>query len=112
MPYAIKEDGSFRAVDETMPLEGDETLYEDIPQWVYDLIEANRIKAELSAVEDSWRISEMEFIADQLIAMEDADPQALPGTERQWRDYRTLVRGWKEGNLDFPNEVNRPVRPT
>jgi hypothetical protein len=111
MPYAIKADWSYRAVDEVMTLEEDETLYGDIPQWVYDRIETNRINAELTGAEDSWRISEMEFIADQLIAMEDDDPEALPGTERQWRDYRTLVRGWKEGHPDFPNAASRPVRP-
>lgn len=111
MPYAIKADGAFRAVDESMTLEEDESLYEDIPSWVYDLTEASRIKIELTAVEDSWRLSEMELIADQLIALEDGDPKALAGTDRQWRDYRILVRGWKEGHPDFPNAVSRPVSP-
>jgi len=111
MPYAIKDDGSFRAVSEDMELQEGETLYEDVPQWVYDLIEANRINAELTAAEDAWRTKEMESIADQLIAMEDDDPEALPGTERQWRDYRTLVRGWKEGHPDFPSAGSRPHRP-
>jgi hypothetical protein len=64
------------------------------------------------AREDAWRAEEMEFIANQLIAMEDSAPDALPGTEQQWRAYRTLIRGWKEGADHFPDQTFRPVRPT
>lgn len=66
---------------------------------------------QLIAIEDTWKLYEMAFIADQLIAMEDGDPGALPGTERNWRDYRTLVRAWKEGAEYFPDQSFRPVRP-
>lgn len=62
--------------------------------------------------EDAWRNSEVEFIADQLLAIEDDDPTALPGTDRQWRDYRIKVRAWKDGgNSDFPYKRLRPTRP-
>ncbi|PAW49429.1 hypothetical protein CKQ80_01120 [Pseudomonas moraviensis] len=44
---------------------------------------------QLGAIEDAWRTEEMEFIANQLIAMEDDAPDALPGTEQQRRAYRT-----------------------
>lgn len=104
MPYAIKPNGALRAVSEDMELFDGEVLYDDIPQWAYDIIQA-------TPIESSWRTSELAVIADQLIAMEDGDPNALPGTDRQWRDYRTLVRGWKEGHPDFPNAASRPVRP-
>jgi len=62
-------------------------------------------------VEDSWRAAEAAFIADQLLAIEDDDPAALPGTDRQWRDYRIKVRAWKEGHPDFPDATKRPTRP-
>ena len=53
----------------------------------------------------------MEFIADQLIALEDVDPDALPGTDRQWRDYRIQVRRWVEGAEGYPAVEWRPCRP-
>jgi len=109
--YAIMPNGSYRAIDEWMELMDGETLYEVVPQWVYDMVEANRIRAEQSAVENAWRMDEVVFITDQLIGMEDGDPSALPGTELQWRSYRTLVRAWKEGAENFPDSSGRPVRP-
>lgn len=60
--------------------------------------------------ETTWRNEEMEFVANQLIAIEDEAPDALPGTLKQWRDYRTKVRLWPEAE-GYPNEVNRPARP-
>jgi hypothetical protein len=66
---------------------------------------------QLVSAEDAWKASEMDFIADQLIAIEDSDPSALPGTERHWRDYRTMVRAWKEGAEHYPDQAFRPVRP-
>lgn len=62
--------------------------------------------------ENEWRTTELLLAADQLLAIEDDDPTALPGTERDWRDYRIKVRVWKEGNVDFPNSDKRPVHPT
>lgn len=64
-----------------------------------------------TAEEDSWRNSELLFAADQLMAIDDDDPNRLPGTDREWRDYRIAVRAWKEGNVDFPNKELRPKRP-
>lgn len=72
---------------------------------------AAEFRAQRVVVEDAWRVAEVIFIADQLIAIEDDDPSALPGTERQWRDYRTAVRAWKEGYADFPDQEKRPKRP-
>jgi hypothetical protein len=62
-------------------------------------------------VEEAWRVKECAFIADQLIGMEDGDPAALPGTETEWRAYRTKVRSWKEGAQFFPDQIHRPIRP-
>ncbi|WP_460410453.1 MULTISPECIES: hypothetical protein [unclassified Pseudomonas] len=61
--------------------------------------------------EDAWRVKEAAFIADQLIGIEDGDPAALPGTEAEWRAYRTKVRNWKEGEQFFPDTTYRPIRP-
>lgn len=62
--------------------------------------------------EKQWREEEMEFIADQLLRIQDDDPTALAGTDRQWRDYRILVRAWVEGFVGFPDPTLRPVRPS
>lgn len=82
-----------------------------ITQAMKDAEAASIIRDAQVIVEDEWRLSEITFIADQLLAIEDDDPTALPGTDRQWRDYRTKVRAWKEGHVDFPDESKRPVRP-
>lgn len=72
---------------------------------------ANRLLAPLKEAEARWQTAEMAFIADQLIALEDQDPTAQPGTERQWRDYRTQVRRWEEGADGYPALESRPHRP-
>lgn len=66
----------------------------------------------LRIVEESfWREDQMALVADQLLRIEDGDPKALPGTERQWRDYRIQLRAWIEGAEHFPDQVHRPRRP-
>lgn len=69
------------------------------------------LRAQHVIEEDAWRVAELAVIADQLLAIEDEDPAALPGTETQWRAYRTKVRAWKEGGVGFPDAALRPVRP-
>lgn len=66
---------------------------------------------ELSVLQEEWRLSELSVVAEQLLALEDDDPNREPGTERQWRDYRIQVRAWKEGAEGFPLSENRPTRP-
>ena len=61
--------------------------------------------------EADWASSEMVVVAEQLVMLEDSDPAALAGTDRQWRDYRIALRAWKEGHPDFPDEAKRPKRP-
>lgn len=64
-----------------------------------------------AAREDTWRVAELLLAADQLLAIDDDDPNRAPGTEREWRDYRIAVRAWKEGADHFPDIVYRPVQP-
>lgn len=79
-------------------------------------IKRERLAAEQRALnvvtEDAWRVIEMSEIANQLIAIEDGAEDALPGTEAEWRAYRTKVRNWKEGVESFPDAARRPVRPS
>ena len=76
-----------------------------------DAAAAAALIAQLTIVEDAWRVEELAVIADQLLAIEDADPAAMPGTETQWRSYRTKVRAWKTGAVGFPYAAQRPQRP-
>lgn len=62
--------------------------------------------------EAEWVKEELAVIVDQILALEDDDPTALPGTEREWRDYRIQVRAWKEGNTHFPDKTLRPSPPS
>ena len=61
--------------------------------------------------EAAWVEAEMSVVADQLIMLEDDDPAALPGTARQWRDYRIALRAWKDGATGYPHTELRPARP-
>jgi hypothetical protein len=75
-----------------------------------DAEEASHQRAANAKVEDAWQLTQMRLIADQLIALEDADPDAMDVTEAQWRAYRTKIRAWKDGgNPDFPDATKRPT---
>lgn len=92
------------------PEDGDVTAYiamEDGTWTIDPMIAYNKAVA----IETLWRDGELVFIADQLLRIEDADPTALPGTDRQWRNYRIAVRSWVEGAVGFPDSLNIPVRP-
>ena len=92
------------------PEDGDVTAYiamEDGTWTIDPMIAYNKAVA----IETLWRDGELVFIADQLLRIEDADPTALPGTDRQWRNYRIAVRAWVEGAVGFPDSLNIPVRP-
>ncbi|PIB51746.1 hypothetical protein AOA57_02565 [Pseudomonas sp. 2588-5] len=67
---------------------------------------------ELALIENQWREDQMVRVANQLLMLEDDDPDAEPGTARQWRDYRIELRKWTETNPDFPNSSKRPVAPS
>jgi hypothetical protein len=61
--------------------------------------------------ENFWREDQMALVADQLLRIEDGDPKSLPGTERQWRDYRIQLRAWVDGAEHFPDQAYRPTQP-
>ena len=71
--------------------------------------EAERL-APLIATEAEWVELERKFVSEQLEAIEDGEN--VPGTEREWRDYRIQVRAWKQGAEGFPDSDKRPARPS
>lgn len=77
----------------------------------YEVAEHLIPKIDPVSAEISWREEELSIIADQLLRIEDGDPTALPGTGRQWRDYRIQLRAWAEGADHFPDAAYRPARP-
>lgn len=101
--YAYEDNGS---QDGIIP----HNLRKMTPEEVEVHLEAGRYDALINR-EAAWVISEMAVIAEQLLMLEDSDPTALPGTERQWRDYRIALRAWKEGAAGFPDAAQRPARP-
>lgn len=78
-------------------------------EWVISDETLTRIGAER---EVAWVEAEMPVVAEQLIMLEDEDPAALPGTARQWRDYRIALRAWKDGTAGYPRTELRPARPS
>ena len=66
--------------------------------------------APLIAEETQWVESERNYVAEKLEAIEDGEE--IPGTEREWRDYRIQVRAWKQGAEGFPDSDKRPARPS
>ncbi len=99
--FAYEEDGSQDDfIDPSLvPMSGEEVA------------EHLKPKVDYVAQENTWRGLEMTLIADQLLRIEDGDQTALPGTDRQWRDYRIKLRDWAEGSEYFPDEAHRPQRP-
>lgn len=107
--WAFEEDGS---QDEWIPEGAVLMTAEEVDAHLHPPITPEMQHQIDSYAELAWQELEMAFIANQLLAIEDGDPTALPGTDRQWRDYRIKVRAWKEGNPDFPDGNKRPVRPS
>lgn len=106
MPYVIWDTGWMAVDSEFSPdaLLPGQSFIQEVPQALIDLVVA-------SDAESVWRENEMPFIAAQLQAIDDGDPAALPGTERQWRDYRIALRAWLPGEPDYPSADHRPARP-
>lgn len=67
---------------------------------------------QIAVQEDQWREVQMARIANQLLMIEDEDPEAEPGTKRQWQDYRIALRKWSADKPDFPDSSKRPVAPS
>ncbi|POA40737.1 hypothetical protein [Pseudomonas sp. GW456-12-1-14-TSB6] len=69
-----------------------------------------------ASVESAWRTTELQVIARQMEALEEAaagvpTPDLLPGTKQQWLKFRGQLSNWKDGNEHFPEQNQRPVRP-
>lgn len=114
--YQDPETGAFWAYedtdDESLVRPGLVRVDDAVYQAFLDEQAQANARAEQVYQEDQWRVKETAFVTDQLMAIEDGDPDALPGTEEQWRTYRTQVRAWKEGAANFPDPSYRPTRPT
>ncbi len=116
MPYAIKEDGQLRSVSADMVLEADETLVDELPDWLLRKLEEIGAVAGRIAREASWRGEELAVTARQLEALEEADADVPPsdllaGTRKDWLKYRGQLSNWKDGAEYFPDSDHRPVRP-
>jgi hypothetical protein len=89
----------------------DASLYTATPEGTWIISEATQDRLARDR-EVAWVEAEMAVIADQLVKLEDEDPSALPGTSRQWRDYRIALRSWNDTNAVYPNYLFRPERPS
>ena len=74
-----------------------------------ELVKAQMIIGDVR--ETLWKEGVMRVITDQLIALEDDDPDRMPVTEQEWRAYRTQIRAWKLGAMGYPAIENRPAKP-
>lgn len=63
------------------------------------------------SVETAWRDSEINVVKDNLEALLFDDPDALPGTDAEWKAYGVALRRWKEGAEGWPDSARRPARP-
>ncbi|AXF53000.1 MAG: hypothetical protein [Caudoviricetes sp.] len=106
--YAFDREGS----EDQFIFDGLELMTnEEVDQYYFKLNNPDPSVPPSSEIEVKWVAQEMEVIKEQLLRLEDEDPSALPGTERQWRDYRIALRAWKPGAEGFPYQNKRPKRP-
>lgn len=61
--------------------------------------------------ENKWRTEQMLRVGNQLLMLDDEDPEAETGTDRQWRNYRIELRNWTDSHPDFPDTNKRPIAP-
>ncbi len=99
-----------------MQLEADETLVDELPDWLLSKLEEMGTLAGLVAQEASWRGEELAVTARQLEALEEAEADVPPadllaGTRKAWLKYRGQLSNWKDGAEFFPDSAHRPVRP-
>ena len=98
------------------PLSEGQEVVDIIPQWLLDKAQEQWALMEQTQVEDLWRMSELEKVSNQLMAIEEVEaggdvPDVFPGGRTDWLSYRTKVRAWKTGNSDFPDHTKRPTYP-
>lgn len=114
MKYYIEKDGDVWAFEEdgSQDFRITSTMRAMTEAEVYLHLNPPPTPEELAYLENQWREQRMLEVADQLLMIEDDDPNAKPGTARQWRDYRIQLRLWTDTNPDFPDISKRPVAPT
>ncbi|MFC3939651.1 hypothetical protein CCU68_18880 [Pseudomonas gingeri NCPPB 3146 = LMG 5327] len=105
--YINTDNGLFQS----FPIPSGDSWREATEQELQDLSAALR-KNENLIRESEWQAQEMLVIEDQRMAIEEEDPEALPGTDKEWLQYRTKVRKWIEGAEGYPEMTRRPVRPS
>jgi hypothetical protein len=118
MRYYINSDGKYLGGWDENPPEGSIAVYppptiaDQI--WMFSDVEPfwSESPSQARTREGQWRDEQMARIANQLLMIEDEDPDAEPGTKRQWMDYRIALRKWVDGgSVDFPDATKRPVAP-
>ena len=67
--------------------------------------------AVMRRVENEWRDAEMGVAAENVTAIQFGDPEALPGTEAEWKAYWVALKSWVEGKGHYPDIAKRPKRP-
>ena len=71
------------------------------------------VKQIAGIAESQWRAKEMDFIANNLLYIEDENDLAAPPlVSKSWRNYRKQVMAWDQENPDFPDSSKRPVAPS
>ncbi len=111
--YYIDDSGRYLGGWDDNPPEGAVEV-EAPPEWadqVWQFPGWGESVAKQAETETLVKADELVLVADQLLRLEDDDPTALPGTARQWRDYRIALRAWSEGAEHFPDLEHRPQRP-
>lgn len=68
--------------------------------------------SQLRLAETVWREAEMPIAKENVTAIQFEDPDALPGTEAQWKAYWVALRNWTDSNPYYPDSTKRPVRPS
>ena len=105
--YAYRADGS----QDSFIIDGLVLLTDEEVDSYYERLNAAGEAIRAAAREEEWRNSEIRVVKDNLDAILFEDPDALPGTESQWKAYGVALRRWKEGAESYPHEEHRPSRP-
>lgn len=111
--YYVDQEGVYLGATDGQPLSGFEVMgapFSADQIWLFPGWAESASWAKMR--EDQWREEQMTRIANQLLMIEDEDPNVETGTARQWRDYRIELRKWVEGSADFPDKEKRPVAPS
>lgn len=92
------------------PADKSALLYTATSKGTWEITQST-LDAVQAPIEDAWREEQMLRVANQLLMLEDEDPGAEEGTDRQWRNYRIELRKWTDSHSDFPDTSKRPTAP-